>query len=166
MRGGVHIAARAPARRPPRAAAARGAMTDAEFATALAKARSCIHNHPKGQSRGRAGERCVVEDGERHARRAATARPDDAAPALLVVQSLARQRGRECDAVVVAADALENCGGLRSDAGAARAVVAAALAACPTPDAAAALVAAAGPEVRDAVAAAAAAADGVGLRGD
>jgi len=65
------------------------------------------------------------------------------------VQAVARQRGREADAFVVAADALKRCGGLQTDAAAARAVVAAcALDAA----AAAALVAAAAPGVRAAVA--------------
>ena len=98
-----------------------------------------------------------MEDGERHARRAATLRPDSAPAAALVVEALARQRGREEDTIAVAADAVRRCGGLRDlaadgAADALRAVVAAVAVA----------VTRRGGRVDDAVAALLAAAEGAG----
>lgn len=118
-----------PPRRVVRAATEVPPPSDA-FDYALRRARECIFEHPRGQLQGRAGERCTVEDGERHARRAATLRPADPHAATLVVTALSLQRGREDDAVAVAADALARCDGLRAGPGAAaaaRAVAAAAL---------------------------------------
>ena len=91
------------------------------FSYAVKRAAECIHDAPRGQLLGRGGERCTLEDGERHARRAATLRPHAAEAAELVVEALAKQRGREQDAIGVAVDALTHCDGLRQGDGAARA---------------------------------------------
>ena len=64
--------------------------SDAYYREALSKARECIFSAPKGQLLGRAGRRCTLEDGERHALRAVAAersasssRPDSGAGACL-----------------------------------------------------------------------------------
>ena len=118
---------------PPRSATRRAAVPTpppasdeaAAFSYAMLRARECVHDAPTGQLLGRGGERCTLEDGERHARRAATLRPHAAEAAELVVEALSKQRGREQDAVGVAVDALIHCDGLRQGDGAPRAAAAA-----------------------------------------
>ena len=73
--------------------------SDAYYRDTLSKARECIFCAPQGQLLGRAGRRCTLEDGERHALRAVASRPARAAEArLLLAQSLVAQaRGREIE---------------------------------------------------------------------
>lgn len=82
--------------------------SDAYYLEALSKARDCIFSAPQGQLLGRAGRRCTLEDGERHALRAVTARPARAAEArLLVARSLvAQSRGREIEVPSLVVEAL------------------------------------------------------------
>ena len=82
--------------------------SDAYYREALSKARECIFSAPKGQLLGRAGRRCTLEDGERHALRAVAARPARAAEArLLLARSLvAQSRGREIEVPRMVVEAL------------------------------------------------------------
>ena len=83
--------------------------SDAYYLEALSKARECIFSAPPGQLLGRAGRRCTLEDGERHALRAVAARPGRAAEAsLLLARSLVAQgRGREIEVPRMVVEALK-----------------------------------------------------------
>ncbi|KAK9829146.1 hypothetical protein WJX72_004155 [[Myrmecia] bisecta] len=62
------------------------------------KAQHCTFEHPTGQLHGRAGRRCVLEDGERMLRRCIAAAPSAVAPRLLLMHNLTKQnRGREAE---------------------------------------------------------------------
>lgn len=80
----------------------------AYYREALAKARECIFSAPSGQLLGRAGRRCTLEDGERHALRAIAARPERAAEArlLLALSLVAQSRGREIEVPSLVVEAL------------------------------------------------------------
>ena len=82
--------------------------SDAFYLEALSKARTCIFSAPQGQLLGRAGRRCTLEDGERHALRAVASRPTKAAEArLLLARSLVAQaRGREIEVPRMVVEAL------------------------------------------------------------
>lgn len=87
--------------------------TDVDYERILEAARQCTFNHPGGQTYGRAGRRCVLEDGERSLMRCIDLQPEDPRGWLLMAQNLTRQnRGREQEVPSIVMDGLR-CSRLR-----------------------------------------------------
>lgn len=62
----------------------------------LEKGMHCTYHHPHGQLHGRAGRRCVLEDGERFLLRCISLKPAAVQPRLVLMDNLLLQnRGRE-----------------------------------------------------------------------
>jgi len=74
------------------------AMEQSAYEQLLAESIRDTFDHPDGQTHGRRGRRCVLEDGERRLGCCIRARPSDLYPRLLLAKNLMRQgRGREAD---------------------------------------------------------------------
>eukprot|EP00873_Tetraselmis_striata_P025349 jgi/Tetstr1/445613/TSEL_003418.t1 len=73
-------------------------MEQSAYEQLLAESIRDTFDHPDGQTHGRRGRRCVLEDGERRLGCCIRARPSDLYPRLLLAKNLMRQgRGREAD---------------------------------------------------------------------
>ncbi|KAK9861205.1 hypothetical protein WJX84_007839 [Apatococcus fuscideae] len=64
------------------------------YQSLLEKARACTYDAPTGQLQGRAGRRCILEDGERMLLRCIRLQPQAAPPYLLLLANLGLQ-GRQ-----------------------------------------------------------------------